>query len=69
MHLTQGFAYHLLGQACTFTALAGDTQGRAHITIAAATFIDRIADLVISNTFAKTDVHRVRLVARDEEVG
>jgi hypothetical protein len=66
VHLTQGFANDLLGQARTFTALAGDTQGRTHIAVAAATFIDRIADLVVSNTFAETDVHKLRLVAMDE---
>lgn len=63
LHFAEGFANHLLGQAGTFTALTGNAEGRAHITVAAATFKDCVADLMVGDTFAETDIHGIRLVA------
>lgn len=57
MYLGQGITYHLLGQARTFTTLRGYTKGFTHIAIAAAALIDRVADLTIGDTLAKTDIH------------
>ena len=53
----QGITYHLLGQARTFTTLRGYTKGFTHIAIAAAALIDRVANLTIGDTLAKTDIH------------
>jgi hypothetical protein len=57
LHFAQGFAYDLLGQAGAFATLAGHTEAGTNITIAAAAFVDRIADLAVGYTFAETDIH------------
>ena len=57
MHFAEGVADHLLGQAGAFAALAGNAEAGADIAIAAAAIVDGIANLTVSNTFAKTDVH------------
>ncbi|MCY1552987.1 hypothetical protein D9M68_894250 [compost metagenome] len=57
LHFAEGFAYHLFGQAGAFAALAGDAESGAHVTVAAATFEDCVADLVVGDTFAEANVH------------
>ena len=57
LQIIQRIAHHLLGQACAFTALAGNPEGVAYIAIAAAAIIDGFAYLTVGNTFAETDVH------------
>ena len=54
----QGFTHHFLRQAGTFPTLAGDTQGLADVTIAAASFHDCITDLSVGNTLAEADIHK-----------
>jgi hypothetical protein len=62
LQVGQGFANHLLGKAGTFAALAGNAGGLAHLAVAAATFIDRIADFSVGDTSAEADIHKVRTV-------
>ena len=59
----QGFANHLLGQAGTFAALAGNAGGLAYFAVAAATFVDRFANLSVGDTGAEADIHKMRTVA------
>lgn len=54
----QGFAHHLLGQAGTFATLARHVGGGSDFLVAAASFIDRIADLSVGYTNTKTHIHR-----------
>jgi hypothetical protein len=54
----QCFAYHLLGKAGTFTTLAGNAGGLAHVTVAAATFKDCIADLPVGDACAEAYIHK-----------
>ena len=61
LHFAQCFAYHLLGEAGTFAALAGNAQCFTDFTVAAATFVDCFADLTVGDTFAEADVHRLGL--------
>ena len=57
LQLAQGLADHLFGEAGAFPALGADTGAIAHLTVAAATFVDRFADLGIGDTLAEADVH------------
>jgi hypothetical protein len=57
LDLSQGIAYHFLGKAGTLTALRGYAEGFTHVTKAAAALVDRIANLAIGDTLAKTDIH------------
>src|SRR3990167_5406253 len=73
LNFAQGVTYHLFGQASAFAALAGNAEGGAHVTIAAAAFVDGFADLTVSNTFAETHVHikargRAVVCAKDTNV-
>ena len=61
MHLGDGFANHLFGQAGAFATLAGDAERATDFTVAAAAFVNRIADLCIGDTFTEADVHGARL--------
>ena len=63
LQLGQGFAHHLLGEARTFAALAGHAGGLSHFAIAAATVINRFADLPIGDASAEADIHKVRTIA------
>ena len=54
----QGFADHFLGKAGTFTALAGNAGGLTDFLIAAATFIDRFADLTVGDASAEANIHK-----------
>ena len=54
----QGFADHFLGKTGTFAALAGDASGLADFFIAAATFIDRFADLTVGDASAEANIHK-----------
>jgi 5-formyltetrahydrofolate cyclo-ligase len=54
----QGFADHFLGKASTFTALAGNAGGLTYFPIAAATFIDCIADLTVGDASAEANIHK-----------
>ena len=58
LQVGEGFAYHLLGKAGAFTALAGNAGGFAHFTVAAATFVDCIADLAVGDASAEADIHK-----------
>lgn len=57
LQLGEGFTHHFLRQAGTFPTLAGDTQGLADVTIAAAPFHDCFTDLSVGNTLAEADIH------------
>ena len=57
MQFGQGFAYDFLGEAGALAALRGNACGFTNFPIAAATFIDCIADLPIGDTLAEADVH------------
>ena len=54
----QGFADHFLGKAGAFAALAGDAGGLTDFLIAAATFIDRFADLSVGDASAEANIHK-----------
>lgn len=58
LHLGEGFTYHFLGQARAFAALAGYASGLADFAIAAATFIDRFADLSVGDASAEANIHK-----------
>ncbi len=58
LQLRQGFPYHLLGEAGTFAALAGNAGSLADFLVAAATFIDRIADLSVGDASAEAHIHK-----------
>ena len=58
LQLGQGFADHFLGKAGTFTALAGYAGGLTDFLIAAATFIDRFADLTVGDASAEANIHK-----------
>ena len=58
LQLGQGLANYLLGQAGTFATLAGDIGRGSHILVTAASFIDRVADLSVSNADTKTHIHK-----------
>ena len=60
LQFCQRFAYHLLGQARTFSTLSSYVEGFTYFFIAAATLIDRIADLPIGNALAEADIHKIR---------
>lgn len=57
LYITQCLSNHLLGYTCAFATLAGNTGSFAHLTIAAAAFVDGFTNLTVGNTLAKTDVH------------
>lgn len=59
----QGFANHFLGKAGAFTALAGYAGSLTDFLVAAASFIDCIADLTVGDASAEADIHKVRTVA------
>ena len=48
---------NLSGNNAAFTALAGQVELTANFTKAASTGINAIADMLICNSFAKTNVH------------
>jgi hypothetical protein len=54
----QGFANHFLCKAGAFAALAGNAGGLTDFLIAAATFIDCIADLTVGDASAEADIHK-----------
>ena len=56
----QRFANHFFGEAGTFTALTGNAGGHADFLVAAASFIDRIADLTVGDTSAEANIHKRR---------
>lgn len=58
LQLRQGFPYHLLGEAGTFTTLTGNAGGFTHFFVAAATFVDRFADLSVGDASAEADIHK-----------
>jgi hypothetical protein len=57
VQLAHGFAYHLLGHTGTFSALAGDAKGFANLFVAAATFVDGLADLTVGYALAQANIH------------
>ena len=58
LYIAQRLANDLFGDAGTLAALGCDAGCFAHLTIAAAAFIDSIANLAVGDTLAKTDVHK-----------
>jgi hypothetical protein len=54
----QGFTHHFLGKAGAFTTLAGYAGSQTDFFIAAATFIDCIADLTVGDASAEADIHK-----------
>lgn len=58
LQLGQGFTHHFLGKAGAFAALAGDAGGLANFFVAAATFIDRFADLSVGDASAEANIHK-----------
>jgi len=54
----QGFANHFLGKTGTFAALASYAGGLTDFLIAAATFIDRFADLTVGDASAEANIHK-----------
>ncbi|CAI8746533.1 hypothetical protein EMIT0P228_130168 [Pseudomonas brassicacearum] len=58
LHFGEGFTNHFLGQAGTFAALAGYAGGLADFAIAAATFVDRFADLPVGDASAEAYIHK-----------
>ena len=58
LQFAQGFTDHFLGKAGAFTALAGNAGGLTYFPIAAATFIDCIADLTVGDASAEADIHK-----------
>ena len=58
LQLRQGFPYHLLCEASTFTALAGNAGRFTHFLVAAATFVDCFADLSVGDASAEADIHK-----------
>lgn len=57
LHVAESLANDLFGQAGTFAALGANTEIFADITVAAAAFIDCIADLTVGDTLAEANVH------------
>lgn len=58
LQLGQGLADHFLGKAGTFAALTGNAGGLAHFLVAAASFIDRVADLAVGDASAEANIHK-----------
>ena len=58
LKFSQRLANDLLGKAGAFAALAGHVGGGSDFLVAAASFIDRIADLSVGNADTKTHIHR-----------
>ena len=58
LQLRQGFPYHLLGEASTFAALAGNAGGFTHFLVAAATFVDCFADLSVGDASTQAHIHK-----------
>lgn len=67
LQVAQGVAYHLFGQAGTFTALAGNPEGVAYVAIAAAAIVNGFTYLTVGNTFTEADVH-IRPIAEESTV-
>src|SRR5690606_33901090 len=57
LEVTEGFTNDLLGEAGALAALGAYAQRLAHVTVAAATFIDCILDLAVGDALAEADVH------------
>ena len=58
LKFSQRLANDLLGKAGAFAALAGHVGGGSDFLVAAASFIDRIADLSVGDADTKTHIHR-----------
>ncbi|CEG52810.1 conserved hypothetical protein [Stutzerimonas xanthomarina] len=58
LHVAERLAHDLLGDAGALAALGGDAGRFPYFTVAAAAFVDGIANLAVGDTLAKTDVHR-----------
>jgi hypothetical protein len=54
----QGLADNVLGEAGTFAALTRNASGLTDFLIAAAAFIDCIADLTVGDASAETNIHK-----------
>ena len=59
LKLGERLTHHLLGQAGTLATLAGDIGRGSNFLVAAASFIDRIADLSVGHADTKTHIHKV----------
>jgi hypothetical protein len=58
LYIAKRLTNDLLGNASALAALAGDTRRFAYLAVAAAAFVDGIANLAVGDTLAKTDVHK-----------
>ncbi|SDP33613.1 hypothetical protein SAMN04490202_3798 [Pseudomonas reinekei] len=56
----QCFADHFLGKAGTFATLTGNARGQPDFFVAAASFIDRIADFTVGDASAEANIHKRR---------
>ncbi len=58
MYLGEGFPNDLFGKARTFATLAGYAGGLSDFAVAAATLIDRFADLSVGDAGAEAYIHK-----------
>ena len=58
LQFTQRFTNDFLGKAGAFAALAGYAGGVTDFLVAAATFIDCIADLTVGDASAEANIHK-----------
>ncbi|KJZ37309.1 hypothetical protein VC35_26495 [Pseudomonas fluorescens] len=58
MQFGQSLADHFLGKAGTFAALTGNAGSHTDFLVAAASFIDRIADLTVGDASAEANIHK-----------
>jgi hypothetical protein len=58
LYVAECLANDLLGNASALAALGCDTSRFPYFTIAAAAFVDCIANLAVGDALAKTDVHK-----------
>ena len=63
LQVTQGFTHHLLGQARALAALAADAEAFAHVAVAAAPFVNGVADVAVGDTLAEADIHGLGFAA------
>ena len=63
LQVTQGFTHRLLGQTRALAALAADAEAFAHVAVAAAPFVNGVADVAVGDTLAEADIHGLGFAA------
>jgi len=58
LYVVERLSNDLLGDASAFSALTGHAGRFTDFTVAAAAFIDGLAELTVGDALAKTDVHK-----------